>query len=314
MKKKILNITLRSKYHINRYGKYLENILISVFKNKSLKHQPVFIIGAPRTGSTILYEYITNYLDVQYINNYTSNFYEILYLSSIISKILLGDKSHYCFKSRHGVTKGFRAPSECGQFWYRWFPRNRHFVDYNELNKKQMMEIYSTVAAITNTFDKSIVFKNMNCGQRLRIIKEIFPECKIIYMKREIQQVAQSIIKVREDVYNDRNKWWSIMPKEYKELFDKDYIEQVVYQIYYIQKQIECDLNLFNKENIKILEYKNFCSNPKEEIEDISRLINARKKKGVKRINRNRLKYSQEIKIDYETYAKLEMTIKSLKW
>ena len=46
------------------------------YANKPLMHQPVFIIGAPRTGSTILYQGLTNYIDVLYIDNLTSRLYK----------------------------------------------------------------------------------------------------------------------------------------------------------------------------------------------------------------------------------------------
>ena len=51
-----------------------ENRYIKKYSNKPLKHQPVFIIGAPRTGSTILYQTLTNELDILYINNLTCKF------------------------------------------------------------------------------------------------------------------------------------------------------------------------------------------------------------------------------------------------
>ena len=50
----------------------LEKYLINKHIQEEIKYPPVFIIGAPRTGSTILYEYITNYLDIAYINSILS--------------------------------------------------------------------------------------------------------------------------------------------------------------------------------------------------------------------------------------------------
>ena len=56
---------------------FLISPLISLWEQKYFlkyrdfkpKYQPIFIIGAPRTGSTILYQTITNQLDVLYIDN-----------------------------------------------------------------------------------------------------------------------------------------------------------------------------------------------------------------------------------------------------
>ena len=84
---------------------------------------PVFIIGAPRTGSTFLYQSITNSLDVAYIDNLVELFYDSFCAGFFISKALYGNKPHNNFVSYHGNTRrlgGLHAPSECGAFWYRW--------------------------------------------------------------------------------------------------------------------------------------------------------------------------------------------------
>jgi hypothetical protein len=49
------------------------------YGNQPLKHQPVFIIGAPRTGSTILYQTLTNLYDVLYIDNLVCRFSKNLF-------------------------------------------------------------------------------------------------------------------------------------------------------------------------------------------------------------------------------------------
>ena len=46
-----------------------ESLKIKKYATKEPEYQPVFIIGSPRSGSTILYQLITNYLDVLYVDN-----------------------------------------------------------------------------------------------------------------------------------------------------------------------------------------------------------------------------------------------------
>ena len=50
--------------------KIWEKKYFNLYGNQKLKHQPIFIIGAPRTGSTIFYQTLTNQLNVLYINNF----------------------------------------------------------------------------------------------------------------------------------------------------------------------------------------------------------------------------------------------------
>ena len=168
--------------------KVWEDKQIKKYASMPLKHQPVFIIGAPRTGSTILYQTITNQLDVLYIDNLVCHFYRNIFFGFWLSNKLFKQKAHNCFKSNHGNTSscGLHAPSECGGFWYRWLPNDRHFIDYDDITDEMVEQIREEITAVINYFDKPLVFKNLNAGQRLRLLQRCFPEAKFIFTKRKI--------------------------------------------------------------------------------------------------------------------------------
>lgn len=250
-------INIWEKSMLNRYG------------GKDPEHSPIFIIGAPRTGSTVLYQTITNNFDVSYIDNLACMFHRNLFFGMWLSNKLFRNKPHNCFKSIHGntwKTGGFHAPSECGQFWYRWLPKERHFIDYDEITDFVVRKIRKNIFAIINYFDKPFIFKNMNVGQRLRLIHEIDPDSKLIWVKRDPIGTCLSILKVKNDLYHDINKWWSIKPKSYKDIKDLKPFKQVVLQVYNIEKQINKDLKLFNYNNVSIVHYEDFRQNPDEAI------------------------------------------------
>lgn len=227
-------------------------------KNKNnLKHQPIFIIGAPRTGSTVLYQSLTNQADVLYVDNLVCLFFRNFFFGFWLSNKLFKQKAHDCFKSRHGNTKdcGWRAPSECGGFWYRWLPTDRHFVDHDEVSQSAIEQIRSEITASSNYFNKPIVFKNLNAGQRLRLLAQAFPEAKFIFVRRDPLYTAQSILQAKRKVKVPDKQFWSIMPPNVEELKQLDWSEQIVKQIYYLEKQIAEDLQLFPKENVYEVNY-----------------------------------------------------------
>jgi len=257
---------------INNSVKYL-NPIINIWEQGKLeqysqskpKHPPIFIIGAPRTGSTILYQALTNYYNVSYIDNLTCLFHRNLFFGMYLSNKIYKNKSHNCFKSVHGNTMktgGLHAPSECGEFWYRWLPRDHHFIDYDEITDDMVEDIRKNIFAILNYYNRLFVFKNMNAGQRLRLIYKLYPQSKFIWVKRNIQNTVKSLLKTRKQVNGNLKDWWSLMPPEYEDLKQLKPIEQVVKQVYYLEKQIYTDLNLFDKKNVKIIQYKDFLDNP----------------------------------------------------
>lgn len=113
--------------------KPVEKSLARRYQGKAIINRPIFIIGAPRTGSTILYQVMTNCWDVGYINNLECSLHETVIATSKLSKFIFKNKSYNNFTATHSGTSGLNSPRECCAFWYRWFPINRHFVDQSEL-------------------------------------------------------------------------------------------------------------------------------------------------------------------------------------
>lgn len=235
--------------------KLWENKKIEKYASTPIKHQPIFIIGAPRTGSTILYQSITNQYDVLYIDNLVCAFNKNLYAGFFLSNLLFKNKSHDRFESRHGTTDGLHSPSECGAFWYRWLPTDKHFIDYSDFDESIVNAIRSEITAVTNKYNKPLIFKNLNAGQRLRLLHRCFPDAKFIFCKRDPFYTAQSILLAKRRTGISDNEFWSVMPRNVENLKPLSWPEQIVAQIYYLEKQIIEDLSLFPEKNKLDIEY-----------------------------------------------------------
>lgn len=106
------------------------------------------------------------------------------------------------------------------------------------------------------------------------------------------------------------------MPRKYDELLKLDYPEQVVKQIYYIQKQIEEDLRLFGERQSIEVWYESFCESPRLVIEGIRdfMLQNGINVTYRSEVIQRQVNLSQQRRIDKATYDKLSETINSLDW
>lgn len=241
----------------------MELIFLFVYGRKKLKHQPIFIIGAPRTGSTILYQALTNYYEVFYVDNLNAHFYKNFFFGSWLSRFIYRNKPHDNFSSSHGNTASFglHSPSECGSFWYRWLPRDKHFVDHGEISNKAIKNIRTEITAVINCANKPLVFKNLNAGQRLRLLKEAFPDAKFIFLKRDPRFVVNSIMNARNKVGCNPNEFWGIKPKNFLELTALAEADMCIAQVYYIEKQISEDLQLFNRKNVFEMHYEDLSPN-----------------------------------------------------
>jgi hypothetical protein len=238
----------------------LQRPLVHRYGRAPLSQQPVFIIGAPRTGSTIFYQALTNYLDVLYIDNLACRWHRSLYFGFWLSRRAFGVGPHDNFEAQHGDTRAFggHAPSECGDFWYRWLPRDRHFVDADEISGASVEEMRREIVAVTNRWNRPLVFKNLSCGQRLRLLKRCFPNAKFIYIRRDPERVIASILEARARTSTPEGELWSIRPRNYTEIASLPEESMVAAQVDLLGSQIEADLMLFPRENVMEINFNEF--------------------------------------------------------
>lgn len=220
--------------------RFIELPFIYFYGRKDVDFEPVFIVGSPRTGSTILYQSITNYFDVLYIDNLSSLFYRNLFFGFFLSRLFFRGKAHDNFEADHGDTSshGLHAPSECGEFWYRFIPKNQHYVSPSQVTDKMVESVRREISALINFYNRPIVINNNNAGLRLSLIRRAFPQAKFIVTDRDPLYVAQSLLKARMRFYGDVSRWWSMKPENYLDLITLSPCRQVVRQHHSIRKTI----------------------------------------------------------------------------
>ncbi|WP_342844228.1 sulfotransferase [Celeribacter marinus] len=255
--------------------RFIGSFVFRLGDHPPMDHQIVFLVGPPRSGSTILYQAITNFADVSYIDNLACWFRDSLFFGMLLSHFRYGKTSHDNFYSELGATSkyGLHSPSECGEFWYRWFPRDPHYVESSYLTPRQIAGLTSEACKIVRYFRRPFVVKNLVCGQRLRVLAKVFPEAKVIVIKRDDEDVIRSILKARKALSIPTDTWWSVKPRGYERLIGQSELEMICGQVDLINSVIDEDIRLFRPENVKIVHYENF---DKDLVEELATWIGAR--------------------------------------
>ena len=221
----------------------LEKRNINKLGSQTPEHPCIFIIGPPRSGSTIFYQLVTSLLDVSYVDNLANLARDNPYTGSRLSHRFFGDSSHSSFTSEYGQTtgSGLHAPAEA-LFFYKWFPHDRHYTESADLSPTQKSEFSRTVRAMINRVGKPLIIKNLSFSLRLQALKDTLPDARYIVVRRDPLLTCQSILIGREKNRTPENKMWSILPKDYQELEGLDPHEMVVRQVNLIERQIHEDL------------------------------------------------------------------------
>jgi hypothetical protein len=310
-------------------NKYLASLakysspLISRIENRKIEKlgftnnniHPVFIIGAPRTGSSILYQILSNEYDLLYVNNLIDYFHRNIFFGFWLSNKIYKNYPHNNFNSFYGQTYkyGLKAPSECGGFWYRWVPKNKIYIELNEINSEDIKKLHNNIYSIINRYKKFLLFKNMYIGMRLNLILQTVPQSKFIFIKRNPLFTAQSLLIARKRIYNDYNTWWSIKPKEFNKIKNLENTQQVVQQIYYIEKQIYKDLKLFPQENIITINYEDLQSNYNHILTKIENLFDQKVVRRKTTMEPN-LNIKKDIYLDNKIIESINNEIEKFEW
>lgn len=278
-------------------NKYFENF--SIEYDSKITCSPIFIVGAPRSGTTFLYQLIVSMFDVEYPTNFIAKFWGNPVVGYIFqSELLANEKKDFVssFKSHHGFTENeFLEPHEFGYFWNRWFDHSKSH--YNSRDTQIDEDLVKTIYSLQTISRKNWVFKNLTLGLKIPLIKRLFPNAKFVYIQRDPYDTALSLYKGRIERYGDDKIWWSLEPKEINEVRKLLPKEQVVAQVYYVNRQIEEDLRILKKEDYLCFTYENLTSNFSNIMNQLEEFLNMKKLNKV--IERN-IKENKKKVIDKE--------------
>lgn len=237
------------------------------------EHPCLFIIGPPRSGSTIIYQLISSLLDISYVDNLANLARENPYFGSRLSQRIFGSRSHSSFSSEYGQTTrgGLHAPAEA-LFFYKWFPHDRHYTEASDLNQTQKSEFANTLRAMINRAGKTLIIKNLSFSVRLQALKDILPDARYIVVRRDPLLTCQSILIGRKKTGHPENKVWGILPKDYQELEGLDPLEMVVRQVNQIERQIHEDLKNISSDHVLYIDYEQLDSGLEKTLDKITTL------------------------------------------
>lgn len=253
----------------------IKNIRSDTTNNDNINLPIIYIVGAPRSGTTILSQVLSYSLDVGYINNLIARFWEKPSVGITLSNRLLdkNGRDFISFTSRHGTTTTIGDPHEYGNFWTKIFNLNNcqtHHLSSEELKKLNHDENRVLIEdEVVGSFNKPVLFKNIICGFHAEYLTKLHPSSLFLFIERNSVDTISSIIKVRKERLGDEKQWWSLKPLSYHKVLSNDYIEEVTKQVVYSKKEFIGELTKPNI-NFSYIRYEDFIQDPNRFIRNIA--------------------------------------------
>ncbi|KAA8976810.1 sulfotransferase [Halospina sp. K52047b] len=260
--------------------KFLENM------NEALRHSEhatykeeipqypfIFIIGLPRSGTTLLSQVIAAGLEVGYIDNLAARFWLAPVTGIRLSQSIFGSKRVNSFQSHYGATQDPVDVHEFGYFWRHWLGKqtfadiknarvHEDNIDWNGLRR--------SLANMQQCFNAPMSFKNIYGSYHMARMQRELGKVLYIYIERDPVDVAVSILKARERHYSDLNKWWSYVPPEYEKLLDKDYWTQIAGQVHYLTRYYRKEFaDIEDQRTVLSVTFEELCKKPESIVEAV---------------------------------------------
>jgi len=310
-----VNKALRRKNQVRRLFLVANNQLLGCIENllvlrstSALRYPPVFFIGAPRSGSTLAVQVVTDAFDFGYISNRHCAWFGAPALAERCFRPLK-KKPQSDYFSQQGQTSGDYAPSECGRWWYRFFRRHPPYVRLDEVSARKMRQFRGSVVALTNAFDRPVLFKNLYASLRIQAIAHYIPESLFIVIHRNEVDAAHSILESRYKRFGVYDKWFSVEPPEVEDLKKLPVAEQAIEQVRHIYTTIGRDLKRAEvpEKQVFHLDYESFCLDVYSELDKLG-LFLANNDCQVSRVKKSPRKFARrhEVRIDKDLFLAVQ--------
>jgi LPS sulfotransferase NodH len=236
------------------------------------RYPTVHVIGVPRSGTTLLTQLLAAHTDIGYINNLIAAFWKAPVYGIRLSAQVVPRHSGSSYQSEFGRTQGIHEPHEFGYFW-------SELLDYQEMREQpekppiDWNRVRLVLTNMTHAAQRPIVFKSFLLAWHIAEIQAVLPKTCWIHIRRDPIQNAISLLHLRRDFLGSVDKWASLKPKEYEWLSRKPYWEQVVGQIYFLEKGYREKLRSVPAGQVLSVSYEQLCHSPDSIIQKIQAML-----------------------------------------
>lgn len=229
---------------------------------------PLFIVGAPRSGTTLLFQALAHSLRVTYLPRLLNYAYGASHLMlRVFARPLRRHRP--IFVSRFGATPGLLSPSESFAFWRRWFWKG-HDGDHDHpepLPDAKAADLRDAVHAIEAHRHAPLLVKCPYLVLAVPALAAALPRARFIFLVRDPLDVGLSILRGRAQ--SARSGWWSVRPSGYLDHAAESEADQVMWQIAETTTRVRDALESLPADRWRKVDYEAFCAHPRETLREL---------------------------------------------
>ena len=208
-------------------------------------HKPIFIIGAPRSGTSIFYRTMAKHPDLAWISNITKKFP----FSMLMTRLIM------LFRNDH-------RPTEANKVWAKYTTGDHESLGSADVSPAARRFLHKVVQNNLKIFNKTR-FLNKCPGNAVRIefLKEIFSDAIFVHIIRDGRAVVHSIKRARE---KHSGQFWGTRPPGWRDLLPRPMLEACALQWKMIMEHILESAQQLPQDQYFEVKYEDFVARPAE--------------------------------------------------
>ncbi len=212
--------------------------------------RPIFIVGAPRSGTNIFYRAFAKHPDLAWISNITKKVPTSFWLTRIIM----------LFRNDH-------RPTEANNVWQKFTNSNNESLGREDVTAAARKYLHSVLQNNLRIFNKPrFVNKCPGNSVRIEFLKEVFPDAIFIHILRDGRAAAYSIIRSR---LGHSGAYWSVKPPGWQDLLKLPLVDACALQWKMTVDAILQSAKKLPGEQFMEIRYEEFVDRPAEMFKQI---------------------------------------------
>lgn len=222
--------------------------------------QPVvLIVGAPRSGTTLVYQVLSRYLNVTCPSNFSAMFPRSPITAARLQQRIRVHRQPK-FRSFYGQTCRLTDSNDAFEIWNRWLGEDRYHPA-STLTEEQIADMRSFFASWTSVTGRPLLNKNNRNTLAIRLLAQVLPAARFVVVRRNPVMVAQSLITARKRIQGDVRAAWGLEA----EAAGSDplaHVDAVCRQLQSIELEMGRQLESVCPDRVMSMTYEGFCEQP----------------------------------------------------
>ena len=264
----------------------LELLDESLYVNVESPPPSIFVLGLPRSGTTLISQAISSYFNIGCVSNLMATFWKAPICGLRLSQKLSDAKFQSDFQSDYGRTAGLFEPHEFGYFW-------SSVLSYKELAKNANVDLqpegWTKLALVLNNiaheYGAPFLHKNILFNWHAAELARQLPNAIFVVAVRDKADAALSLLNMRKRMLGGEQYWASAKPAAFERLKGMNECHQVAGQVHFLQQELDEQLDEIAGNRVLRIGLKDFCADPSEHLNSIEAILNDHAKVTIKRRN-----------------------------